>query len=49
MPAVKHVSVKEGDVLLLVGTMKGTFLLRSNRARARWELGGPYSPGAPYA
>jgi photosystem II stability/assembly factor-like uncharacterized protein len=45
MPATHHLSVKDGDVLVLVGTMKGAFLLRSNGARARWEVGGPHFPG----
>lgn len=45
MPATRHLKVKDGDVLLLVGTMKGAFLLRANRARARWDIGGPYFPG----
>lgn len=27
--------------------MKGAFVLRSNRARKRWEAGGPYFVGAP--
>jgi len=45
MPASRHVAVKNGDVLLLVGTTKGCFLLRSNRGRARWDVGGPYFPG----
>jgi photosystem II stability/assembly factor-like uncharacterized protein len=50
MADVRHVSVKDGDVLLLVGTMKGAFLLRSDAARTRWERGGPYFPGqAVYA
>ena len=31
--------------MLLVGTMKGAFVLRSNGARERWEVGGPYFPG----
>jgi len=47
MPSVRHISTKKGDVLLMVGTMKGAFLLRSNRARKRWEVGGPYSVGSP--
>lgn len=47
MPTTQHFSVKNGDVLLLVGTTKGAFLLRSSRARSRWEIGGPYSPGVP--
>ncbi len=47
MPVTRHVAVKERDVLLLVGTMKGAFVLRTDRKRARWEVGGPYFPGAP--
>jgi len=43
----RHVSVKNGDAALLVGTMKGAFLLRSDRSRRRWDLGGPYFPGMP--
>src|SRR5258708_31371117 len=47
MPSIQHVSAKNGDVVLLVGTMKGAFLLRSNQARKKWDVGGPYSVGAP--
>ena len=43
MPKVKHVSAKNGDVIVMVGTMKGAFVLRSNEARKKWEVGGPYS------
>ena len=39
------VSVKVNDVLLLVGTMKGLFLLRSGSGRRRWDVGGPHFPG----
>jgi serine/threonine protein kinase len=47
---VRHLRVKRGDFLLLVGTMKGAFLLRSNAQRKRWEVGGPYFHGqAVYA
>jgi photosystem II stability/assembly factor-like uncharacterized protein len=45
MVEARHVTVKDGDVLVLVGTMKGAFLLRSNGTRARWEIAGPYFPG----
>jgi len=45
MVETRHVTAKQGDVLLLVGTMKGAFLMRSNAARARWEVGGPYFAG----
>ncbi len=50
MPATRHVSVRDGDVLVLVGTMKGAFLFRSNSARKTWDVAGPYFPGhAVYA
>jgi len=50
MATPRQVQVKDGDVLVLVGTMKGAFLMRSNGARARWETGGPHFPGqAVYA
>jgi serine/threonine protein kinase len=42
---LRHVHVKKGEFLLLVGTTKGAFLLRSNAQRARWEIGGPYFHG----
>ncbi|HEY3217235.1 MAG TPA: exo-alpha-sialidase [Candidatus Eisenbacteria bacterium] len=45
MVATRQISAKDGDTLLLVGTMKGAFLLRSNAARTRWEAGGPHFPG----
>jgi len=31
MPEVKHVSAKNGDVIVLMGTMKGAFVLSSNK------------------
>jgi serine/threonine protein kinase len=47
---VRHVYARKGDFLLLVGTTKGAFLLRSNTHRTRWEVGGPYFHGhAVYA
>lgn len=42
---IRHLRVKNGDVLLMVGTIKGAFLLRSNRDRRRWEVAGPYFHG----
>ena len=47
MPALRPLSVKDGDVLLLVGTMKGAFLLRGRGRSPSWEMGGPYFAGAP--
>jgi len=50
MHSVRHARVRKGDFLLLVGTTKGAFILRSNTNRARWEVGGPYFHGhAVYA
>jgi photosystem II stability/assembly factor-like uncharacterized protein len=45
MPATNHVNAKPGDQLLLVGTMKGAFVLKSDSASNKWEIGGPYFPG----
>ena len=42
---MEHLTVKNGDVLLLVGTNKGAFLLRSTRDRTRWDVAGPYFHG----
>jgi serine/threonine protein kinase/photosystem II stability/assembly factor-like uncharacterized protein len=43
--SVRHVRVRKGDFLLLIGTTKGAFILRSNNERKRWEVGGPYFHG----
>ena len=45
MPAIRHADVKSGDAVVLVGTMKGAFILRSSPARRAWDVGGPYFPG----
>jgi photosystem II stability/assembly factor-like uncharacterized protein len=50
MPKTRHVAPRNGDLLLLVGTMKGAFILRANESRRKWDMGGPYFPGtAVYA
>jgi hypothetical protein len=46
MPTAQHVAPRHGDALVLVGTMKGAFILRSNARRKKWEVGGPYFPGS---
>ncbi len=47
---MRHLRVNKGDVLLLVGTMKGAFLLRSTGRRSSWDVAGPYFHGnAVYA
>jgi hypothetical protein len=50
MPAKKlrtpaPLAVRDGDVVLLVGTMKGLFLFSSGRARRTWRMSGPHFPG----
>jgi photosystem II stability/assembly factor-like uncharacterized protein len=45
MPTPTQIEVNAGDNLLLVGTMKGAFLFRSDAQRANWEEAGPYFPG----
>lgn len=50
MVEAREIQVGAGDVLLLVGTMKGAFLFRAAASRTGWERGGPYFPGqAVYA
>ncbi|MGQ0713770.1 MAG: exo-alpha-sialidase [Gemmatimonadaceae bacterium] len=36
-----------GDVVLLVGTMKGAFLMWSDEKRKRWKIDGPHFRGQP--
>jgi len=45
MPEPNQIDVKGGDNLVLVGTMKGGFLFRSDGARKDWDVAGPYFPG----
>jgi photosystem II stability/assembly factor-like uncharacterized protein len=45
MPVIQHVTPRNGDVVLLVGTMKGAFIFRG-AGRRDWEAGGPYFPGS---
>jgi len=42
---IRHLRIKEGDVLLLIGTVKGAFLMRSSASRSRWDVAGPYFHG----
>lgn len=45
MAAKKALAVKDGDVVVMVGTMKGAFLFHSRPGRSRWEKSGPHFPG----
>jgi photosystem II stability/assembly factor-like uncharacterized protein len=50
MPARTKARYAKGDVLVLVGTMKGAFILSSNESRKKWKVDGPHFPGeAVYA
>jgi len=42
---IQHLDVKNGDVLLLLGTTKGAFLARSKPDRKKWKVAGPYFHG----
>jgi serine/threonine protein kinase len=42
---IQHLDVKNGDVLLLLGTTKGAFLARSRPDRKHWDVAGPYFHG----
>ena len=39
-------SAQKGDVMVLLGTRKGAFILSSDRSRKNWQVSGPYSPGS---
>src|SRR5688572_25432915 len=45
MPQPNHVKPNAGNALLLVGTMKGAFVMRADASRNNWEVGGPFFPG----
>ncbi len=45
-PASTGLPAKNGDAILLVGTMKGLFLLRARPDRRRWDEVGPFFPGS---
>ena len=47
MPATRELRVRQGQVLLMVGTIKGVFLFASNTSRQKWEMGGPHFAGSP--
>ncbi|HWC19584.1 MAG TPA: protein kinase, partial [Terriglobales bacterium] len=47
---INHLAVKNGDIVLMVGTNKGLFLFRSSNDRKQWKMAGPYfHGGAIYA
>lgn len=45
METKKFVSPKKDTAVVMVGTIKGAFLLNSDASRERWEVSGPHFPG----
>src|SRR3954471_871371 len=45
MVSTRNISPTKGDTILMVGTLKGAFLFRSDADRKTWEMGGPYWAG----
>jgi photosystem II stability/assembly factor-like uncharacterized protein len=45
MEATTMIKPKDGDAVVLVGTTKGAFLLRSDESRKKWDVSGPHFPG----
>jgi photosystem II stability/assembly factor-like uncharacterized protein len=45
MEATTMIKPKNGDAVVLVGTTKGAFLLRSDKKRKKWDVSGPHFPG----
>ena len=39
-------SATKGDVMVLLGTRKGAFILSSGKSRKNWQVSGPHSPGS---
>jgi len=50
MAKTRTTNGRDSDALLLVGTMKGAFVFRSDKSRRKWEMDGPHFRGeAVYA
>src|SRR5688500_1143380 len=47
MADTRQATVGRGDVVVLVGTMKGAFLARASQERDGWEIAGPWFQGEP--
>jgi hypothetical protein len=46
MPKSKSIAApSSGDVVVLVGTMKGAFIFSSDKSRKKWKVDGPHFPG----
>ena len=40
------IEANRGDIILMVGTRKGAFLLSADRTRRNWSVSGPHHAGA---
>src|SRR5215472_5133303 len=45
MEHLEAITPHSGDILLIVGTVKGAFIFTSDRSRGRWRMAGPYFKG----
>src|SRR5271156_2414036 len=45
MKRVESITQQSGDLLLIVGTVKGVFILSSDRDRRQFDVAGPYFKG----
>ena len=45
MEHVESITPQAGDVLAIVGTVKGAFILSADHNRSRWRFAGPYFKG----
>ncbi len=45
MAPAQSLSGQDGEVVLMVGTQKGAFLIWSDASRSKWRIDGPHFPG----
>jgi BNR/Asp-box repeat len=45
METLKQINPQTGDVIVMVGTVKGAFIFRSDRARGEFDIAGPWFKG----
>ena len=45
MKSDERITPQSGDLILMVGTVKGAFIFRSDRSRREFQIAGPYFKG----
>ena len=45
MESAQRITPQSGDLLVIVGTVKGAFILHSDRARGNFNIAGPWFKG----